>query len=64
MESHDLARDVVYHNLPESLDITPAYVDAARPVIYERFLRGGVRLGATLERALGGASSSTLTKRP
>ena len=53
MESHDIARDVVYRNLPGSLDITPAYADAARPVIYERLLRGGVRLGATLERALG-----------
>ncbi len=56
MESHDIARDVVYHNLPSSLDITPAYADAARPVIYERLLRGGVRLGATLEEALGGAA--------
>ena len=54
MESHDIARDVVYHNLPNSLDITPAYAVAARQVIYERLLRGGVRLGATLERALGG----------
>ncbi len=57
MESHDAARDVVYHNLPGSLDITPAYADAARPVIYERLLRGGVRLGATLERALGGLTA-------
>ncbi len=54
MESHDIARDVVYRNLPASLDITPAYADAARPVIYERLLRAGVRLGATLEQALGG----------
>jgi hypothetical protein len=56
MESHDIARDIVYHNLPSSLEITPAYSDLARPVIYERLLRGGVRLGATLERALGGAA--------
>ena len=56
MESHDVARDVVYSNLPSSLEITPAYADAARPVIYERLLRGGVRLGAILEDALGGAA--------
>lgn len=54
MESHDIARDVVYRNLPNSLEITQQYVDAARPVIYERLLRGGVRLGAAIERALGG----------
>ena len=53
MESHDIARDVVYHNLPNSLEINQAYVDAARPVIYERLLRGGIRLGAALQRALG-----------
>jgi len=56
MESHDIARDVVYRNLPNSLEITPAYIDAARPVIYERLLRGGIRLGAVLDHALGGAS--------
>lgn len=56
MESHDLARDVVYRNLPNSLEITPQYIDAARPVIYEQLLRGGLRLGALLERALGGAA--------
>jgi hypothetical protein len=56
MESHDIARDVVYKNLPNSLEITQAYVDAARPVIYERLLRGGIRLGAALERALGGSA--------
>jgi hypothetical protein len=54
MESHDIARDVMYRNLPGSFEITPTYADAARPVIYERLLRGGVRLGATLEWALGG----------
>jgi hypothetical protein len=53
MESHDIARDVVYHNLPNSLEIGPPYVAAARPVIYERLLRAGVRLGALLERTLG-----------
>ncbi len=53
MQSHDISRDVVYHNLPASLEITPAYAEAARPVIYEQLLRGGVRLAAALERALG-----------
>jgi hypothetical protein len=56
MESHDLARDVVYRNLPNSGEITQQYADAARPVIFERLLRGGVRLAAELERALGGSA--------
>jgi nuclease S1 len=50
--SHNIARDVVYRNLPPSLDITPAYTEAARPVIRERLLRAGVRLAAVLERAM------------
>jgi hypothetical protein len=54
MESHDIARDFVYHDLPASLEISPAYAAAARPVIHERLLRAGVRLAATLEKALGG----------
>lgn len=53
MASHDIARDVVYRNLPASLDITPAYADAARPVIRECLLRAGVRLAAVVEHALG-----------
>jgi hypothetical protein len=52
MESHDIARDMVYHDLPASLDITPAYADAARRVIRERLLRAGVRLAAVLNRTL------------
>ncbi len=56
MQSHDLARDVVYRNLPNSLEISPQYIAAARPVIYEQLLRGGVRLGALLEHALGGGT--------
>jgi hypothetical protein len=54
MQSHDLARDVVYGNLPPTLDITPAYVTAAVPVIREQLLRAGVRLAALLERTLRG----------
>jgi hypothetical protein len=52
MESHNVARDVVYRNLQSSLDITPGYAEAARPVIRERLLRAGVRLAAVLDRAL------------
>jgi len=57
MESHDIARDFVYHDLPPSLEITPAYAEAARPIIHERLLRAGVRLAATLEKALGRTGS-------
>ncbi len=53
MESHDIARDVVYKNLSPFGDITQAYADAARPVIYDRLLRAGVRLAAVLNRVLG-----------
>ena len=53
VESHDVSRTVVYGNLPASLEITPQYAEAARPVIQEQLLRAGVRLGVTLERALG-----------
>jgi hypothetical protein len=56
MESHDLARDVVYRNLPNSLEITPAYADAARPIIEEQLVRAGVRLAAVIEHALGSSS--------
>ncbi len=52
VESHDIARDMVYHDLPSSLDITPTYADAARRVIRERLLRAGVRLAAILQRTL------------
>lgn len=53
VESHDVSRDVVYGNLGASLEITPQYAEAARPVIQEQLLRAGVRLATTLERALG-----------
>lgn len=53
VESHDVSRDVVYGNLGASLEITPQYAEAARPVIHEQLLRAGVRLAATLEQALG-----------
>ena len=50
--SHNIARDFVYHNLPASLEITPEYAAAARPVIRERLLRAGVRLANLIELAL------------
>jgi len=53
MESHDIARDVVYKNLGSTNDITAEYAAAAQPVIYDRLMRAGVRLAAMLERALG-----------
>jgi hypothetical protein len=53
MESHDIARDMVYRDLPQSLVIDQHYADSARPIIQERLLRAGVRLGALLERTLG-----------
>ncbi len=53
MESHDIARRVVYGMLPPSHDIDSAYVAAAQPVIVERLLRAGVRLAALLNQALG-----------
>ena len=52
MESHDVARDVVYHFLPQSLALDGRYLTAVRPVLEDRLLRGGVRLAAVLNRAL------------
>ncbi len=52
MQSHDLARDAVYRNLPDNHEITPAYVAAATPVIRLQLLRAGVRLAALVERTL------------
>ncbi|MGH7523984.1 MAG: S1/P1 nuclease [Gemmatimonadales bacterium] len=51
-ESHDIARDFVYRDLPASLDITPEYAAAARPIIQAQLLRAGVRLAAVLDTAL------------
>lgn len=52
MESHDVARDVVYNFVPASLVLDPSYRLAVRPVLEDRLLRGGVRLAAVLNRAL------------
>ncbi|MEO5799219.1 MAG: S1/P1 nuclease [Gemmatimonadales bacterium] len=53
MESHDVARDVVYNFVPPSLVLDASYRAAVRPVLEDRLLRGGVRLAAVLNRALG-----------
>lgn len=53
MESHDVARDVVYPFLPPSLVIDRRYVDVSALVVEDRLLRASVRLAALLERALG-----------
>lgn len=50
--SHNVARDFVYRSLPASLEITPEYAAAARPIIRERLLRAGIRLAAVVERAV------------
>lgn len=52
LESHDIARDVVYAFLPPSLVLDQSYITAMRPVLEDRLLRGGVRLAAVLNRAL------------
>lgn len=52
MESHDLARNVVYRDLPADLVIDQHYADLARPIIYQQLMRGGVRLAAVLDHAL------------
>ncbi|MES2305522.1 MAG: S1/P1 nuclease [Gemmatimonadota bacterium] len=53
MESHDVARDVVYNFVPPSLVLDASYRSAVRPVLEDRLLRAGVRLAAVLNRALG-----------
>jgi nuclease S1 len=52
MESHDIAKRMVYGMLPPSHQLDSAYVATAQGVIVERLLRGGVRLTAVLDRAL------------
>jgi S1/P1 Nuclease len=52
-ESHGVARDKVYPGVPagEATRLTPAYVDAARPVKDQQLTRGGIRLAVVLNRA-------------
>jgi hypothetical protein len=50
MESHRLARDLVYPRLSPWLFITDRYVDEAMPVIEERLFQAGVRLAGVLNQ--------------
>lgn len=52
LESHDVARDLVYPRLSVWLFITEGYVDEAMPVIEDRLFRAGVRLARVLNEAL------------
>ena len=52
MESHDIAKRMVYGMLPPSHALDSAYVATAQGVIVERLLRAGVRLAAVLNHAL------------
>jgi hypothetical protein len=52
LESHDLARDVVYPRLSPWLIVTEGYVDVALPVVEEQLVRAAVRLAAVLNAAL------------
>lgn len=52
MESHDVARDVVYPFLPPSLQLDQGYLDQVQLAITDRVVRASARLAALLERAL------------
>jgi hypothetical protein len=52
LESHDLARDLVYRHLSPWLFITEGYVDRAMPAIEEQLMRAGVRLARVLNETL------------
>lgn len=54
MESHDVARDVVYPFLPRSLRLDQRYYDQVHLVLEDRLLRAGVRLSAVLNHVLAG----------
>ena len=53
LQSHDVARDVVYRFLPQSLELDQGYVDACRTAVMEQLVRASVRLAAVLDRTLG-----------
>jgi hypothetical protein len=52
LESHDLARDLVYRHLSPWLFITEGYVDRAMPASEEQLMRAGVRLARVLNETL------------
>ena len=56
LESHDVARDVVYRYLPNAPEIGSDYADVVRPVVYDRLLRGG-RAARRSTRTRAGALS-------
>lgn len=51
-ESHDVARDVVYPFVPQSLAVDMTYYGQVRPVLEDQLLKAGVRLATVLEKAL------------
>lgn len=52
LESHDVARDVAYRELPDDYRLDRAYVDRSLPALEEQLLRAGVRLAAVLNALL------------
>lgn len=52
IESHDVARDVVYPFLPASLALDQGYLDKVQLALTDRVVRASARLAALLERAL------------
>ncbi len=52
MQSHDIARDVVYPMLPSSLVIGDRYMLEVLPALQLQLVRASVRLTAVLDRAL------------
>mgnify|MGYP002622975760 CR=1 FL=1 len=53
MESHAISRNLVYHALPQSLELDRGYLDIVRPALRLQLVRASVRLAAVLNRALG-----------
>ncbi len=59
LESHNLAKDVVYKDVPEDkrdasppVDLDEKYMERARPVVAEQLKKGGIRLARILNEAL------------
>lgn len=52
IESHDVARDVVYPFLPASLQLDQGYLDKVQLALTDRVVRASARLAVLLERAL------------
>lgn len=54
MDSHRVARELVYHALPADLAVDRRYLDTVRPAMQLQLLRASVRLATVLDRALAG----------